>query len=397
MTWWTERAALRRFIGDLVAAELARLRPGHPLPPAGARPDGLEIWPGVGSPERAALAAALSEALHLRGSGIEGVLLARPTLSDWIDLSAGALARSGAAITFRTSGSTGAPKPCTHDLERLEEEVATLAAILGPAPGPAERPIRRVVACVPAHHIYGFLFTILLPRAFGASVEDGRGRPPGRLAAALGPGDLVVAVPDTWAAVARLDAPIRGGVVGTCSTAPLDRAVARRLRAQGLGRLVEVYGASETAGIGWRDDPDAPYTLFPYWRLEPAGPAVVDDRLGRRAALPDLVEPAGPRHIRVIGRRDGAVQVGGTNVFPGRIEAVLATHPDVRAAAVRPFTVDGTTRLEAVIVPAAGCDTGRLRTALEAWATARLTPPERPRAWTFGAAIPRGPAAGTAP
>lgn len=31
--------------------------------------------------------------------------------------------------------------------------------------------------------------------------------------------------------------------------------------------MVEVYGSSETAGIGWRDEPEEPYRLLPHWSV----------------------------------------------------------------------------------------------------------------------------------
>lgn len=34
---------------------------------------------------------------------------------------------------------------------------------------------------------------------------------------------------------------------------------------RGLPRLGQVYGSSETAGIAWRDAPDAPYALIAHW------------------------------------------------------------------------------------------------------------------------------------
>ena len=58
-------------------------------------------------------------------------------------------------LAFKTSGSTGEPRFITQDFAALAQETEALAEIFNGA--------TRIVALVPAHHIYGFLFTVLLP------------------------------------------------------------------------------------------------------------------------------------------------------------------------------------------------------------------------------------------
>lgn len=181
---------------------------------------------GMDSLELLSVATALTETLHLHRSGIEDYLLARRTVGDWVRIAAQALSVFDAEITFRTSGSTGTPKPCRHPLSALECEAAALARIFGPK--------QRVTGMVPAHHIYGFLFTILLPRLLGAEYADGQGRLPSRVAADLTAGDLLVAVPEHWAALARSAPADLSDVAGVCSTGPLDPLVFRTLRDSGL-------------------------------------------------------------------------------------------------------------------------------------------------------------------
>jgi long-chain acyl-CoA synthetase len=156
--WWAAPGVLQRFIADLVADEVAHLRPSGaalpPLPWAADMPldgDGL----GLDSLEMLAVASALNETLHLHESGIEDLLLARRTVGDWVTLAAEGLEHFSARLTFRTSGSSGQPKPCTHELVNLQQKVEYLGSLLSGR--------RRVLAAVPAHHIYGFLFTVLLP------------------------------------------------------------------------------------------------------------------------------------------------------------------------------------------------------------------------------------------
>lgn len=385
--WWQNSEALKRFVCDLVAGELSRMRPGGaPLPAAPWAP-GLELGGGglgADSLELLALAAALSEAIHLHESGIEDYLLARRTIGEWVEIAAAGLDRFHAELSFRTSGSTGAPKTCTHPLALLEQEIEAQSIVLG-------RP-RRIVSAVPSHHIYGFLFTILLPhRLGGVPVIDIRGRSPAALAFTLGEGDLIIGHPDFWRALVRALPHMRSGVVGVTSTAPCPRETAEAVAGRGLSRLVQIYGSTETGGIAWREAPEAPYLLYPHWhraapdmvaRLLPAGGGE------RRYVLPDDLEWLGARHFRLAGRRDAAVQVGGINVFPARVRQVLCDHPFVKDAAVRLMHPEEGGRLKAFIVPVEGIDPRDLRAALTDWIDRQLSTPERPRSLTFGAELP---------
>jgi acyl-coenzyme A synthetase/AMP-(fatty) acid ligase len=104
---------------------------------------------------------------------------------------------------------------------------------------------------------------------------------------------------------------------------------------------------------------------------------------------PDKLEWLDERRYRVGARDDGAVQVGGINVFPNRVRSVLQEHPDIAAAAVRLMSPAEGRRLKAFIVPAlAGTDIDALRNGLDAWVAKRLSGPERPRAYTFGRSLP---------
>lgn len=396
--WWAHGNALRRVVTDLLAHELAALRPGAVLPPL-PWPSELQFVRDLGadSLDLMGLGTALAEALHLQRAAIDAQLLARPCLGDWVaSARAGldALAADGApepGLTFRTSGSAGSPKRCTHALATLGQEVDALAALL---PGR-----RRMLSAVPAHHIYGFLFTVLLPWHLGrqgdaagpVDVIDVRGAGPAALAALARPGDLVVAHPGWWEAAARLAPACAPDVVGVTSGAPCPDALAAALAAAGL-RLVQVYGSSETAGVGWRDRAGAPCALLPYWRRTD-DPGALDrtlpDGTAGRYPLQDRLDWRDATHFLPAGRIDAAVQVGGTNVFPAYVAEVLAMHPEVEGATVRLMRPDEGARLKAFVVARPGTDVDALRAALPAWAAARLTAPERPVAWTFGPRLPR--------
>lgn len=391
--WWSHRPTLVRVVSDLLAGELAQMRPGlarrsPPWPPE------LDLAADLGadSLELLGLATAMEQVLAIGCIG-EDRVLADPHLGAWVDAVAGGLDAGGQAVGFRTSGSSGAPKTCSHPLADLEQETAVLAGLFAGA--------RRIVGVVPSHHIYGFLFTVLLPRALGIgpdAVADLRGMSPGALARQLRPGDLVVGFPDFWRAFAPVAGGMPDGVAGVSSTAPCPDEVARAVAAAGITRLVQVYGSSETAGVGWRASPDEDYRLFPYWETGADGATLTRLRPdGSRAAfaLQDKLDWRAPGRFRPTGRIDHAVQVGGINVFPGYVADVLRTHPQVAEAAVRLMRPDEGRRLKAFVVAREGAlgegsaQAAVLRADLSAWIAERLTAPERPAAYSFGPALPR--------
>ena len=387
--WWRHDPTLLRVVNDLLASELAQARPGRPpLPPPWPRACHFIRDLGADSLDLLAMGTALAEALHLRGGALDGPLLADPVLERWVAAArAGLDAEGGAqALTFRTSGSAGTPRRCTHALATLWQETRVLAGLL---PGRT-----RILSAVPSHHIYGFLFTVLLPRALGIEkVVDLRMAAPAACLGLLRPGDLVVAHPGWWEALGRLQPSFGPDIAGVSSSAPCPDALAGELAAAGL-RLVQVYGSSETAGVGWREAGGAPFTLFPHWEAAPGATELVrhlPDGGTARYPLQDKLEWIDGRRFLPAGRIDQAVQVGGTNVFPGYVADVLRMHPAVLDAAVRLMRPDEGRRLKAFIVPRTGYggDRATLGEALADWVGERLATPERPAAWTFGERLPR--------
>ena len=387
--WGSERAFVRRFVADLLAGELARSRRSSmSLPPLPWADSTTLAQLGVDSLEAVEIATALARAIHLDRSGIEDALLARRTLGGWVDVAQAGLAAFDARITFLTSGSTGEPKACTHALAALEEEAAELAGIF-----PSRR---RIVAAVPSHHIYGFIFTILLPRRLrldAAAVVDARAASTASLAAALRPGDLLVGHPDLWRGIAASAGTISPGAFGVTSTAPCADETSAAVERAGIGALFHVYGSSETAGVAWRASWRDPYRLLRFWSRAPGAEhalvRTLPDGEAIGAGLQDHLEWIDARLFRLGARRDAAVQVGGINVFPERVREVLLRHPGVRDAAVRLMAPAEGTRLKAFVVPAENADLAELERRLRAWIEAQLAPPERPRAIRFGSAVPR--------
>lgn len=382
---------LARMIAGVVREYLARTRGADAPALGGADPAALDFGDAglaLDSIERVELAAEVGERFGISDVGLEDLLLARHTVGGWAALVQRAWAAGATHLAFRTSGSTGTPTTCRHGLATLAQEADALAALF------ADR--QRVVAAVPPHHIYGFLFTALLPDRLGVPVVDAEAAGPTGLAALLRDGDLLVTFPLRWDLLVRHGARFPAGVVGTTSTGPCRAETARAVRGAGLDRLVEVYGASETAGVGWREGPEAPYRLFPYWR--PTGDAtrrlvrtLPDGTDAPPVALMDGAEWVDAERFRLAGRRDAAVQVAGVNVFPAAVAERLRAHPLVTDCRVRLQRPEEGRRLKAFVVPAAPV-TAEARADLDAWTRAHFPAPERPVALAFGPSLPLSPA-----
>lgn len=369
------RIAVHRIACAVVAAEVRRLR-GHDMHAPPPWPETMPIGDeglGLDSLEQLGALGALAEAFELD----DGLLGREPprVVKAWIDWIMQRHASGDSRITVRTSGSTGSPLPCTHALADLVSEAKFFA---GRIPGR-----RRVVAMVPAHHLYGIIWTALLPTELGVPVVTRAAGTSLDLAA----GDLVVAVPDQWQAILGLTRRFPSDIVGISSAGPLKEALAADLFASGLERLLDVYGSSETSGIAVRELPATAYELLPRWHLMPQdGDWQLGDDHGARYDLPDHIERIAERRIRPTGRRDGAVQVGGHNVWPARVAAVLHQIDGVADIAVR---LHSNGRLKAFIVADDGRDTAELAILIERVAADRLSIAERPRSLRFGSALPR--------
>jgi long-chain acyl-CoA synthetase len=389
------RRALARVLQSLLTAELKAARGGafrnHELPysASGAWRDDLHIAGGgayslgCDSLEVVGLAAATNEMFHLFEVNSDIEVVSAKSFGDWLDVIEAAWQAGVVHITFRTSGSTGTPKRCTHPFSHLQTEVRYLADIF-PTQG-------RMVALALAHHIYGFILTAMLPDHLGLDVvSDERTSRPG-LPLGLRNGDLVVGIPEHWHFLNRTLATWPKGIHGVVSTAFCPRKLIGSLIEGGLHKMTEIYGATETSGIGTRVWPEETYRLMEHWH--PANSSDSQETYlihssGMRVQLMDRVHFREDGCFVLAGRLDGSVQVGGTNVYPARIAALLISRPGVRDAAVRLMRPEEGTRLKAFIVPDSETFQDIVHHELEDWIETHLTAVERPKSLSFGPALP---------
>ncbi len=315
------------------------------------------------------LAGAITEMFHLHETGVEEYLLRYRTLENWCDIVRVSLNKKAERITFRTSGSTGAPKRCAHLVERLEAEAVGHAETLSGC--------RRVLSMVPTHHIYGFIWAALLSAQLRIPVLDARRWTPSRVVREAREGDLLVGVPANWQLLVRNIDLVSGGILGVTSGAVCPESLFESVTRAGIG-FREVYGSSETAGVGVRHQAGEPFNLLRHWRTG-------DPEL----SPPDRLVWQTERTFYVGGREDGAVQVAGKNVFPARVAEVLRSFPGIEECSVRMTRPEEGNRLKAFVVWRAGhFDQERSERGLRDWLASQLQPHEQPVSFTFGAAAP---------
>jgi len=382
----TENMALLRVISSLAAEEITSNRK---IDPRQLRPDGWHMSTiltdeglALDSLERMNCGAALNEFFLLYEYGAEDYLMTAETLADWVRVVAVSRQNWSKQLTFRTSGSTGTPKRCVHDVKRLKEETKFWAEVF------AGR--SHIVSFVPAHHIFGYLFTTLLPAQLSIPLIDLRFSGVGAAKQAMSHGaPLVIATPAHWQFLSRSFLKFPEGVVGVSSTAPISQQLVSQLDVQGLDQLVQVYGSSETAGVGYRTDAAVPYRLLPGLKIENGGDyqCIVRHSGGGRAELMDNLTVIDDETFWVNGRKDNAVQVGGHNVFPAQVRKSLLQHPSVSDCQV--YLCPERARLIATIVPGneAGGNFEALEEDLRDFCVLQFSAAERPVAFEFAREI----------
>jgi 4-coumarate--CoA ligase len=385
---------IRRLILDLVAGFQERmLREGHLSRASciGAVSAGLDVAAvdalavdeatlGLDSLATIELVTHLNLFFGLDETGIEDYLLVRRSIGDWTELVDHhmSLVGSAARITFETSGSTGRPKRIRQTWEALDSEVGAIVADVLPG-----STVNRILSAVSLTHVYGFIWGALLPRKLRVEAIGLPVGLPGAMLREARPGDLILATPFSWDRSAQSNVRFPSGVTGVTSGGPTTTDTWRAGQASGLARMIEVYGSSETGGVGWRDDPDRPFSLMSDLEAQGAPLHGLERPGAGRLAIQDHVDWVGTSAFHVRGRRDAVVQVAGTNVNLSELRALLEAEPGVVEAAVR---LEGD-RLKAFVARSDDAPPDieeHLRRSLS-----RLPAPARPARYSFGTELPR--------
>lgn len=298
---------------------------------------------------------------------------------------------AGPIATVYTSGSTGDARPWPKLAEQLVGEAEVLADAFGVGRG------ARVAATVPPGHIYGLLYSVLVPLCRGGAflrevplhVETVAERVTEAAA------DVLVTVP---AHVRGLNAVEAGRLASVrrvfCSTAPLPDEAAAGFAERHRVAITEILGSSETGGIAWRlrsarDEwrplPGVSIAVDDEQRLLVDSP-FVDPQVERPYRTADLAELLPDGSFAHRGRADGVVKVGGRRVSLPAMQAAILEMEGVSDAAV--VAVDDAGGRGSQIL-AAVCGVGITTEAIRGGLLERFEPSSLPRRVVFVPALPR--------
>ena len=164
--------------------------------------------------------------------------------------------KSKAEMVMYTSGTTGEPKAVYKLFLQFENELFELVKVFG-----NDWMNRKVYSTVNHHHIYGLLFTALLPIATGLPFRRHRIDFPTELANIAGEAAVIASSP---AFLKRLSAETDKAIGFKCSPiiyssgGPLPEEVARKASELTGYWTMEIYGSTETGGIAYRQSKNGP-------------------------------------------------------------------------------------------------------------------------------------------
>jgi len=381
-----------KIVCDLIASVLKKIRGNiHDIPPISEwtnqtkiTKDGFE----VDSIELISIATSVNQMFHLYKSGVEEFLLRKSQIGQWTEIVMKSLSKHHDAITFKTSGSTGVEKDIIHQWDELLQEVRFFSNLF--------QSTKRIVSFVPCHHIYGFLFTVILPRILNVPVVDFRFKSIGQIISSLDANDLIVSIPIQWRYLndsMPSDFQIKtSNILGLTSTAPCSPDLIQSLRKKGIQTITEIFGSSETSGIGYRQSPHAPYRLLPFLSRN-MNKDLLEKKLPsgemRYIETVDNLQWVDNRRFQPVKRRDGCVQIAGINVQPEYVAQKINEHPYIDTCTVRMMTPDEGDRLKAFIVPKDKQISDAKQNEVKNWIRKTLLSVERPSAIIFGEALPR--------
>ena len=391
-------ASIIAIIGALAADELAKIRKTDPqlwkgrqwksdtiITTAGhARGEDNEIQ--VDSFEWMSIASRVVDFFQLDSTGLEDYLLRVSSLGQWAEVVATSREQGSKNITFSTSGSSGQPQKHEQQWQDLVREAQFFADFASKQ----SIQIERIISAVPPHHIYGFIFSVLLPELIEKPVTRGLKAFTTTQGQRLKNGDLLVGFPTWDEPLAAANVGFPEGANAGCSSGPVAAETLQRLQQAGLANILEVYGSTETSGLGLRLTRNGWYQLLPRWQRVDNN-HVYDKANERTVDLPDDIDWLDTIQFKPLARKDSAVQVNGYNVYPERVADMIRQHPNIKTARVRVVSEAQSGGLKALLVGAGesvNMPSEALIAQIQSWLASRLDDAEMPRRYVVADSVP---------
>ena len=293
---------------------------------------------GLDSIQIMELAAYVNSLFHVFETDKKNYLLEDDLVDNWVDKVNSARSEKNKQLTFRTSGTSGNPGSVTHDMVFLMREVAVLASFFDSA--------SQIISYVPAYSIYGFIFTVLLPGYLNIPVVHASEVQWSQLPAT----SILVATPFHWPLILPA---LKKSNIKTCygvsATAMLTPTLNNLILDKGVD-LLEVYGSTETSGIGYRKGTTA-FQLFPYLSFNQSGDKITltDDDNDTRLPLQDELTIQENSHFSIKKRKDNKVNIAGNLVDLLEVESTIQKIANIRHCTLSAKMVEYNTRLSITI------------------------------------------------
>jgi acyl-coenzyme A synthetase/AMP-(fatty) acid ligase len=260
-----------------------------------------------------------------------------------------------------TSGSTGQSKAFPKLWRSMAGSNACNGAAMREALRSTAVDVPWIVATVPPQHMYGMELSVLLPLIGGMAVHSGRPLFPADIAQALAEVPeprVLVSTPVHLRAIVESSQEFPHTSLIVSATAPLDAALAAAAENKLGGRMLEMFGSTETCVFASRCTAvDEWWKLYAGVTLQPtaAGTMVNAPWFVSPMLLQDILEVRGGEFI-VRGRNTDLIEVAGKRASLSDLTRRLQSIEGVKDAVVfqpEPETV-GTIRRVAALVVAPG-------------------------------------------
>ena len=268
--------------------------------------------------------------------------------------------KNSAAMVMYTSGTTGEPKMVPKMFCQFENELFELVKVFGDG-----WVNRKVYSTVNHHHIYGLLFTVLLPTATGLPYRRHRIDYPSELVSLAGEAAVIASSPaylKRLAADAEQPIPFKTTPIIYSSGGPLPEEVARKCEGITGYWTMEIYGSTETGGIAYRQSKNGPiWTPFEVCKMSIGE----NDCLNVKSSYilepegfttGDLVEIYDDGRFLLKGRADSIVKIEEKRISLPEVEARLKQTGLVQDVRVVPMVGKRQYLAAAIVLNAEGRD-----------------------------------------